>query len=107
MPEMHFRVQWPNGRIDECYSPSWVIEEHLVVGEAYPVAEFVARAKTALEIGSERVRVKYGFACSSALDQLRTIEEVAAALVPAERESGRVRVLAFDKHEPSDRRQAR
>lgn len=106
MPEMHFRVEWPNGHVDNCYSPSWVIEEHLVVGEAYPVSEFVARAKTALEIGSERVRAKYGFACSSALDQLRSIEETAESLTPADRESGRVKVLAFDKHEPRNPKKA-
>jgi uncharacterized repeat protein (TIGR04042 family) len=28
-----------------------------------------------LHIGSERVRAKYGFACSAAMDQLATIEE--------------------------------
>jgi len=66
----------------------------------------VERAKTALEIGSERVRAKYGFACSSALDQLRSIEEVAEQLAPADRESGRVKVLAFDKHEPRNPKKA-
>jgi uncharacterized repeat protein (TIGR04042 family) len=101
VPEMHFRVEWPNGRVDRCYSPSYVVEEHLVVGETYGVADFVARARTALEIGSERVREKYGFACSSALDQLQAIEQTAAALEPAERD-GQVRVLEFEKHAPRD-----
>src|SRR5687767_7145453 len=107
MPEMHFRVEWPNGRVEDCYSPSWVIEDHLAVGEAYPVSEFLHRAKTALEIGSERVRAKFGFACSSALDQLLRIEEVAAGLLPDERERGSVKVLAFDKHEPRNPKQTR
>jgi len=102
MPEMHFRVRWPNGEVDDCYSPSYVVEEHLEVGAAYPVPDFVARARVALEIGSERVRAKYGFACSSALDQLRVIEEAARALSPAERETGEVLVLAFEKHAPRD-----
>jgi uncharacterized repeat protein (TIGR04042 family) len=84
-----------------------VIEDHLVVGEAYPVSEFLHRAKTALEIGSERVRAKFGFACSSALDQLLHIEEVAARLLPDERERGSVKVLAFDKHEPRNPKPAR
>jgi len=101
MPEMHFRVEWPNGHVERCYSPSYVVEEHLAVGESYSVTDFVARARTALEIGSERVQAKYGFACSSALDQLRTIEETAAALAPTERD-GRVRVLEFEKHAPRD-----
>jgi uncharacterized repeat protein (TIGR04042 family) len=102
---MHFHVKWPNGKADRCYSPSYVVEEHLVVGEAYSVTEFVTRVRTALEIASERVRAKYGFACSSALDQLRSIEETAAALAPAERE-GRVHVLEFEKHAPRDARKS-
>jgi uncharacterized repeat protein (TIGR04042 family) len=105
MPEMHFRVEWPNGLVDRCYSPSYVIEEHLAVGEAYLVADFVARTRTALETASERVRAKYGFACSSALDQLRVIEETAAALAPGE-QSGLVRVLEFEKHAPRDARKS-
>jgi uncharacterized repeat protein (TIGR04042 family) len=105
MPEMHFRVEWPNGRVERCYSPSYVVEEHLSVGETYSVEEFVSRARQALEIGSERVRAKYGFACSSALDQLRSIEESAAALAPSERE-GKVRVLEFEKHAPRDARKS-
>ena len=41
--------------------------------------EFMDRSRTLLAIGSERVRAKYGYACSSALDQLRALEERAAA----------------------------
>ena len=78
MPEMHFRVRWPDDTVTDCYSPSLVVKEHLEAGRSYPLAEFVRRSATALNIGSERVREKYGFACSSALDQLRRIEELAA-----------------------------
>ena len=105
MPEMHFRVEWPNGKVERCYSPSYVVEEHLSVGSTYSVTDFVARARTALEIGSERVREKYGFACSSALDQLRAIEETASSLGAAER-AGNVRVLEFEKHAPRDARKS-
>jgi uncharacterized repeat protein (TIGR04042 family) len=105
MPEMHFRVEWPNGEVARCYSPSYVVEEHLSVGEAYPVDEFVRRARTALEIGSERVQARYGFACSSAIDQLRVIEATAAALAPGER-AGNVRVLEFEKHAARDARKS-
>jgi uncharacterized repeat protein (TIGR04042 family) len=102
---MHFHVEWPNGRVERCYSPSYVVEEHLTVGATYPVEEFVSRVRRALEIASERVRAKYGFACSSALDQLRSLEESAAALAPGER-SGNVRVLEFEKHAPRDARKS-
>ena len=105
MPEMHFRVQWPNGEIERCYSPSYVIEEHLTVGEAYTVEDFVFRTRSALEIASERVRAKYGFACSSALDQLERIEATAGAL-SSEQRSGHVKVLEFEKHAPRDARKS-
>ncbi|HWO14618.1 MAG TPA: MSMEG_0570 family nitrogen starvation response protein, partial [Polyangiaceae bacterium] len=75
MPEMHFKVQWPNGHVEDCYSPSWIIEEYLTVGDDYSVGDFVERVGVALNIASDRVRQKYGFACSSALDQLAAIHD--------------------------------
>jgi len=103
MPEMHFRVRWPNGSIVDCYSPSYVIEEYLEEGQPYAVPDFVARASTALNIASERVQARYGFACSSALDQLAAIEDTARALSQSERLEP-VTVLAFTKHAARDAR---
>ena len=103
MPEMHFKVEWPNGHVDDCYSPSWIIEEYLTVGGAYAVGDFVERVGVALNIASDRVRQKYGFACSSALDQLAAIHGTAQAL-SADQRGGNVRVLAFRKHPPRDAR---
>jgi uncharacterized repeat protein (TIGR04042 family) len=91
MPEMRFTVRWPDGTVEDCYSPSLVIKDYLEVGGRYAVDEFVRRSGEALLIASERVRAKYGFACSSALDQLARIEEKAkgfdgtVALVDVER----------------------
>ena len=79
MPELRFTVRWPDGSLDDCYSPSTVIKEHLQPGQPYALPEFLARSRTALELASERVRAKYGFACSSALDQLARIEHRAGA----------------------------
>ena len=56
MPEMHFKVQWPNGSTEDCYSPSWIIEEYLAAGEDYAVSDFVERVGVALNIASDRVR---------------------------------------------------
>jgi uncharacterized repeat protein (TIGR04042 family) len=103
MPEMHFQVKWPNGAVDDCYSPSYVIEEYLVVDAEYPVADFVERTSTALTIASERVQARYGFACSSALDQLAAIRGRVAELNARERE-GKVKVLGFVRHPPRDAR---
>ena len=77
MPEMRFHVRWPDGRREACYSPSLVIKEHFEIRGSYGLADFVQRSRTALGIASERVRERYGFACSSALDQLARIEAAA------------------------------
>lgn len=66
MPEMTFTVRWPDGAVQECYSPSLVMHDHLDVGRRYTVGEFTTRATTALGEAAERVRVKFGFACTSA-----------------------------------------
>jgi uncharacterized repeat protein (TIGR04042 family) len=66
MPEMTFDVQWPDGRVQSCYSPSLVMHDYLSSGSDYTVAEFVDRSTRALDEASERVRAKFGFACSSA-----------------------------------------
>ncbi|MCP2178285.1 MSMEG_0570 family protein [Williamsia maris] len=63
---MTFEVRWPDGAVENCYSPSLVMHDHLTAGASYTVAEFVDRSTTALSEASERVRAKYGFACTSA-----------------------------------------
>jgi hypothetical protein len=47
---------------------------------------------TALEIASERVRQKYGFACSMAMDQLAQIESTASNFSAGDP----IRIVAFD-----------
>jgi len=103
MPEMHFRVRWPNGATVECYSPSYIIEEYLSVGQSYPVSDFVARTRKALNIASDRVRERYGFACSSAFDTQASIEETAEQL-SSEEKTESVLVLEFRKHAARDAR---
>jgi uncharacterized repeat protein (TIGR04042 family) len=66
MPEMTFDVQWPDGRVQRCYSPSLVMHDYLSTGTDYTVADFLDRSSHALHAASERVRAKFGFACSSA-----------------------------------------
>ena len=106
MPEMHFSIEWPGGKTERCYSPSYVIEEHLTEGGDYTVPEFLERAGQALHIASERVRARYGYACSSALEQLAALQSTAESLSPAEQE-GRVRVISFERHAPRDARAVR
>lgn len=59
------------------------------------MADFVARAREALTIGSERVRTKYGYGCGRgcAMAQIEAIETKAAA----EGADGPVIVDGFDR----------
>nr|WP_321983350.1 MSMEG_0570 family nitrogen starvation response protein [uncultured Lichenicoccus sp.] len=82
MPEMQFRVRWPDGRETLCYSPSLVVREHLAPGRSYALPDFLARTRTALQIASDRVQQKYGMPCSRAIGQLRAIETQAARHAP-------------------------
>lgn len=74
MPEVHFTLRWPDGAEERCYSPSTAIKRHLDAGKAYPLDELLERVRTGLGEASDRVAAKYGFACSSAMGQLASIE---------------------------------
>jgi uncharacterized repeat protein (TIGR04042 family) len=93
MPESRFRVEWPDGIQEVCYSPSLVIKQYLEAGTEYSLSDFLERSRTALEEGSNRVKAKYGFPCSLALGQVDKIEAKVAhyASVP----DPMVKVLAF------------
>ena len=94
MPVMHFRVRWPDLSESRCYSPSLVVQDFLAPGRSYAMDDFLARTREALGIASERVRAKFGFACSQALDQLAEIESRAALF--SDQPDARVSVVAFD-----------
>jgi uncharacterized repeat protein (TIGR04042 family) len=93
MPEMRYRLRWPDHTESECYSPSLVIQDFFEVGADYALEEFLRRVREATGIASERVRVKYGFPCSRALAQLRAIE--AQALRFKGQDQARIVVLSF------------
>lgn len=93
MPAMHFQLRWPDGSQARCYSPSLVIKDYFQPGTTYPLPLFMTQVREALHIASERVRAKFGFACSQALDQLAQIEHTAARF--AAQPDAQVEVLAF------------
>jgi uncharacterized repeat protein (TIGR04042 family) len=92
MPAVEFTLRWPDGTRQRCSSPSTVVREHLSLGLALPVAEFVALSARAMDAASERVRESYGFSCGSAAWQQDEIVQ-AAARYDGEDE---VVVVAFD-----------
>ena len=61
--------------------------------QARNTRRFLRRVREATHIASERVREKFGYACSRAHDQLGSIEEQAARY--ADDPVARVRIVAF------------
>ncbi|WP_151764405.1 MSMEG_0570 family nitrogen starvation response protein [Acinetobacter soli] len=80
MPSVNFTVKWPNGEQVQYYSPSTVIYDYLSIGKSYSTAQFLKQAENGLYAASERVRARYGFACSSAINSLATIKRQAKLL---------------------------
>ena len=64
MPEVRFQLEWPDGQSSTLYSPSTVILEYLKPGDSFRVSELESLGVTALRAASERVRARYGFACT-------------------------------------------
>ena len=65
MPAVNFIVRWPDGDTVEYYSPSTIIHEHLSADAHYPMDAFAEICERAMQQASERVRQRYGFACSA------------------------------------------
>jgi uncharacterized repeat protein (TIGR04042 family) len=82
VPEARFTVRWPDGSVGECWSPSLVVHDHLDVGATYAVEEFVRRTVLAMDEASERVRAKFGFACTSAAATADDVRRAAAPFSP-------------------------
>ena len=74
VPEVLLTLEWPDGQSSELYSPSTVIYDYLRPGESLPVAELGTRARAALSEASERVRARYGFACTRTDEEQRRLE---------------------------------
>lgn len=79
MPEVMLQLEWPDGRQTTLYSPSTVILQHLQPGERLPVAELQQRAERALAEASERVRARYGFACTRTDEERSKLRHTATA----------------------------
>ncbi|MEM8810686.1 MAG: MSMEG_0570 family nitrogen starvation response protein [Cyanobacteria bacterium P01_G01_bin.38] len=94
MPEIHFKIQWPDGKQETCYSPSLVVKDYFTAGEAYTVTEFLERSRESLQIASDRVQAKYGFPCGRALGQLRQIETAVQPYLGLP--EGKVTILQFE-----------
>jgi uncharacterized repeat protein (TIGR04042 family) len=77
MPETYLHLRWPDGRATQYYSPSSILLDYFDAGTSYPVADFVQRARTALDHASARVKEIYGYSCPRAAASLAAIEHYA------------------------------
>lgn len=93
MPVVNFHIVWPDQSESKCYSPSSVITEHLTEGETYALNDFMSRTRAAMHAASERVRAKYGYACSAAADQMEIIERDALRYISTQ--DAKVKVTKF------------
>ncbi len=84
MPEIRFKIEWPNGDQETCYSPSLVVKDYFSPDSNYELADFVQRSQTALRIASDRVQAKYGRPCGLALGQLQAIEQRSTQFSPGD-----------------------
>ncbi|MEM8953684.1 MAG: MSMEG_0570 family nitrogen starvation response protein [Verrucomicrobiota bacterium] len=82
MPETPFTVSLPDGTFYACYSPSSVVKQYFEEGQVLPAGEFLKEARSALNEASERVRAKFGYACTAAASSLSDIETWAGQLPP-------------------------
>lgn len=77
MPEVVIQIRWPDGVVQRGVSPSRAIERSLVQGGRYPREELMRRLRDGLAAASDRVRERYGMACTAASQQLAEFEAAA------------------------------
>ena len=75
MPVTYVNIEWPGSESDQVYSPSGIIKEYFKPGETITVDTFSTTCNEALNEASERVRQKFGFACTAAQAELHRINE--------------------------------
>ncbi|MEM6260628.1 MAG: MSMEG_0570 family nitrogen starvation response protein [Planctomycetota bacterium] len=74
MPETYLHVEWGDRTKRSYYSPSTVVHQYLNPGETYPTDDFVEICRKAYQEASDRVKAKYGMACTGAATSFAKIE---------------------------------
>lgn len=84
MPEVHLTLVWPDGSTSQLYSPSTAILQRLRPGQSLPVSALRIQGIAALQEASERVRARYGFACTRTDEERLKLEHIASRFNDAE-----------------------
>lgn len=95
MPETYVEIRWPNGKKEHVYSPSSIIRDYFQPGTELPIGDFEARCIQALDHASERVRERYGYACSSAMAEKQRIVAAVKAARPTVTDNQTVQILTI------------
>lgn len=74
MPAVNFEVLWPDGECVVYYSPSTVIHQFFKENTQYSLDQFSQMSQQALDAASERVRARFGYACTAASAELEKIK---------------------------------
>ena len=90
MPELRFRIRWPDGSTLECYSPSTIIRQFFSAGEELTVGELIDKSREAFGRAEDRVAERYGFRCTAAAAQRDDILAYAKRFEPL----ARVRIIS-------------
>jgi uncharacterized repeat protein (TIGR04042 family) len=85
MPEVLLDLHWPDGHRSRLYSPSTVVLQHLPPGSEMSVAELRTAGLRALAEASERVRARYGFACTRTDEEAARLQELTGRYDPQAR----------------------
>lgn len=96
MPALNFEVEWPDGEIMTCYSPSTAILELINTGAVFTVASFVETSDLAMSKADERVMERFGYSCKVIARQREKIALMAQKFSADEQ----VRVVGISEHEP-------
>jgi uncharacterized repeat protein (TIGR04042 family) len=75
MPEVMLELHWPDGEASRFYSPSTVVYEFLQPGDTLSIAELEQKGLAALREASERVRARYGFACTRTAEEASKLQK--------------------------------
>jgi uncharacterized repeat protein (TIGR04042 family) len=75
MPEVLLELRWPDGEASRFYSPSTVVYDFLKPGETLSIAELEQKGLAALREASERVRARYGFACTRTDEEASKLQQ--------------------------------
>jgi uncharacterized repeat protein (TIGR04042 family) len=100
MPEVMLELHWPDGEASRFYSPSTVVYEFLRPGDSLCIAELEQKGLAALREASERVRARYGFACTRTDEEASKLQKRLAMYGRTDRVD--VREISDDMREISD-----